>query len=417
MAMFERIDREKLARLAEGLAVAVAVSLPLSTSATSILVVLWLLALAPTLTWADLRRQLMTPAGGLPVLLTLLGIAGMAWSDVTLPERWGGVDSFLKLLVIPVLMAQFEKSGRGYRVFIGFLIACIGLLIASYLLTLYPHFPWKGSRDYGVLVKSYIAQSAEFMLCAAVLLHMSIDAICTRRWRFAVATGVLGLAFLVDIFFVATSRTTLVVIPVLALVYAARRFGWKGFVATGVAGVVIAGALLASSTYLRHRVIGVFVETENFETKALRTSSGERITFWTKSIAIIRDAPLIGHGTGSITDQFRKAAVGETGARADVSTNPHNQTFAVGIQLGLLGIAVLWAMWGAHVMVFRGPSLVAWIGLALVVQMIVGSLFNSFLFDFTEGWLYVFGFGVAAGMMAREQRAAARAETDKVPAS
>ena len=57
------------ARIADGLAVAVAVSLPWSTSATSILVVLWLLALIPTLDWANVRRELLTPAGGLPVLL------------------------------------------------------------------------------------------------------------------------------------------------------------------------------------------------------------------------------------------------------------------------------------------------------------------------------------------------------------
>ena len=64
-----RFDRARLARIADGLAVAVAVSLPWSTSATGILVVLWLLALIPTLDWAEVRRELATPAGGLPVLL------------------------------------------------------------------------------------------------------------------------------------------------------------------------------------------------------------------------------------------------------------------------------------------------------------------------------------------------------------
>jgi len=102
---------------------------------------------------------------------------------------------------------------------------------------------------------------------------------------------------------------------------------------------------------------------------------------------------------------FRKAAIGETGVRAEVSTNPHNQTFAVAIQLGLLGAAVLWAMWVSHLAWFRGTGVVAWIGLIVVTQNIVGSLFNSFLFDFTEGWLYVVGVGVAGGM-ALKQRAA-----------
>jgi O-antigen ligase len=31
----------------------------------------------------------------------------------------------------------------------------------------------------------------------------------------------------------------------------------------------------------------------------------------------------------------------------------------------------------------------------------VGSLFNSHLFDFSEGWLYMLGVGVAGGLVAR----------------
>ena len=112
-------DRAKLARLADGLAVAVAASLPWSTSATGILVVLWLLALIPTLDWTDVRRELATPAGGLPVLLFLLGALGMLWADVTLLERWKGLDSFFKLLVIPLLLVQFRRSDRGLWVFGG----------------------------------------------------------------------------------------------------------------------------------------------------------------------------------------------------------------------------------------------------------------------------------------------------------
>src|SRR4051812_41382535 len=79
------IDRARLARLADGLAAAVAVSLPWSTSATMILLVAWAIVLLPTLDLASLRREVLTPACGLPVLLCLLGIVGMLWADVP----WG----------------------------------------------------------------------------------------------------------------------------------------------------------------------------------------------------------------------------------------------------------------------------------------------------------------------------------------
>jgi hypothetical protein len=76
---------------------------------------------------------------------------------------------------------------------------------------------------------------------------------------------------------------------------------------------------------------------------------------------------------------------------------------AVAIQLGLVGAALLVAMWIAHFMLFRGGGLDSWVGMIIVVQNVVASLVNSHLFDFTQGWLYVFGVGVAGGMALRKR--------------
>jgi hypothetical protein len=43
-----------------------------------------------------------------------------------------------------------------------------------------------------------------------------------------------------------------------------------------------------------------------------------------------------------------------------------------------------------------------------VVQNIISSLFNSHIFDFEEGWIYVLGVGVAGGMALREKQARSR---------
>jgi O-antigen ligase len=58
-------------------------------------------------------------------------------------------------------------------------------------------------------------------------------------------------------------------------------------------------------------------------------------------------------------------------------------------------------MWLVHLLLFRGEGLAAWIGLMVVVQNIFTSLFNSHITDFNEGWMYVLGVGVAAGMVLR----------------
>ena len=72
-----------------------------------------------------------------------------------------------------------------------------------------------------------------------------------------------------------------------------------------------------------------------------------------------------------------------------VTGDPFQQTLAVGIQLGLVGIAVLWATWIAHLLFFRGNTLPAWIGFVVVTQNIVGSMLNTHLFNSTQGWIYV----------------------------
>ncbi len=116
----------------------------------------------------------------------------------------------------------------------------------------------------------------------------------------------------------------------------------------------------------------------------------------------VAEAPVIGHGTGSITDMFRRAAVGKSGVGLEVSSNPHNQTFAVAIQLGLVGATLLWAMWIAHLVAFRGGG-----SDRLDRTDCRHPEYRRFAIQFvsvrfTEGWIYVIGIGVTAGLVRRK---------------
>jgi len=404
MAIASGLPIKRLTAAANWLAVAVAVSLPWSTSATGILVVLWLIALIPTLDWSALRGQLTTAAGALPVLLFLLGAIGMTWADVDWHARWGGLDGFVRLLAIPLLAAQFSRSSGGRCVLVGFLVSCVAVLVGSFLVLKWPGLQLRANPIEGVPVKTYIVQSLEFVMCAAAVFEIARIKASTHQWKGAAAFVILGIAFLLDVFFVNSGRTAWVIIPALIVVYGVWRSGWKGLVGASVAAAVLASVVWFASPFVREKVTEIYTETMNYEQKNTVSSSGLRIEFWKKSIRFIASAPLIGHGTGSIVDQFTRAEVGQ-GASAVGSTNPHNQTFAVGIQLGFLGMAVLWAMWIAQLLVFRGRGLTMWIGLVVVTANIVGSLFNSFIFDFTEGWIYVFGVGVVTGMVRRSSGA------------
>jgi O-antigen ligase len=408
------LDRQRLQRAADWLAVAVAASLPWSTSATAILIIVWLLVTVPTLSPAVLKTVLLSAAGGLPVLLWALAAFGMLWADVTWHERLGGLGGFNRLLVIPLLLAQFRRSEFGNKVLLGFLASASALLIVSFAGMLIPGLSnhWAKPELPSVPVKDYIIQSIEFLICAFVLVGFAFDGVRTNRWR-SIAAIVLAALFLFNILFAVTGRTTLLVVPVLAVLLGWRQSRWRGAIGAAVLVCVLGAIVWLVSPSLRDRLSTSAKDLQSYETRDDLNSTGLHLDFLRKSVSIIEAAPIFGHGTGSIPEQFQKVTSGDTGSSGVATVNPHNQIFAVAIQIGLIGAAILVAMWLAHFLLFCGGGLTAWIGTVIVVQNVVSSLFNSHLFDFAEGWLYVFGVGVAGGMMLRQR--GARSEPEAKP--
>jgi O-antigen ligase len=385
------------------LAMAIAISLPWSTSATTIFLILWLLVYLPTFKFAELRKELFTPAGGLPILLFVLAALGMLWADASWKESLESLGQFRKLLFIPVALAYFRQSNFGMPTFIGLIASCIVLLALSIITALRPELQWWQPSLPGVPVKNYITQSAEFAISAFCLFYLSIDAWKAGAYRFSIAACVVASTFIGFMLFIVTSRTELVGIIALIVAFSGRLYGWKGLL-FGVATLgIIAVIAWNTSSYLRTRINATKSDMQTYRSDTVFTSTGYRLEFWKKSIAFITTAPLFGHGTGSIKPLFERAAAGKTGIAAVVTSNPQNQIFAVAIQLGLVGTVILCGMWLAHLLMFAGPGAVAWFGLVMVIQNITGSLFNTHLFDFTEGWIYVCGVGALGGTCLRNK--------------
>ena len=385
--------------MADYSAIGVAAALPWSTSATGILIGVWLTALFPTFNFSTIRRDFLTSAGGLPVLLCIFAVVGMLWAHVPWIDRFAGLGGFYKLLAIPMILTHFRRSDKATWLLAAFLISCTLLLILSYVLALWPGLTWRGTRSPGVPVKDYVVQSTEFVICFFVLLAIGLRLV---RDRPLVSMGafVVAVLFLVNVFYIASSRTALVVIAVLLFVFAFQQWEWKKAGAALLTAILCAGFVWETSTYLRTDLGLMPGEVQRYLSENAGSRSGERLEYWQKSVSFISDAPILGHGTGSIRELFRQAA-GQSGASALVSDNPHNQTLTIAIQLGFAGVALLYAMWIGHLRLFLQTNLPAWVGLVIVVQNMVSSLFNSHLFDFTQGWIYVVGVGVAGGTVLR----------------
>jgi O-antigen ligase len=110
------------------------------------------------------------------------------------------------------------------------------------------------------------------------------------------------------------------------------------------------------------------------------TSLGLRTFYYVTAIERISLAPILGHGTGNV-----RMKIGPW----DIS-NPHNEYLMQGLQIGLLGIVLYVALLLACMkMALSLPKVWACFVFGAVTAYMAGSLFNSFLLDFAEGYVLI----------------------------
>ncbi|QAU42693.1 O-antigen ligase family protein [Bradyrhizobium guangdongense] len=392
-------------------AILTVVSLPWSTSLTAIFNAAFLVCMVPFLDLRAFLQSLMRPICAAPIALFLLALVGTLWSDAAWGTRLYAVGPTVKLLVLPMLLYHFERSTRGHWIFIAFLVSCALLSIMSWLVAFYPQLSLKpyDPLERGIFVKNYIDQSQEFTLCAVALAYPVMMLLREKRYWLAGLLGALALSFLVNMAFVVVSRTALVTVPIMLGVFALLHLRWRSIAMISAALIACAAIAWQASPQLRKTADTFSRDYRLYREEKLPTSMGERLEYWRYAAQFFVQAPLVGHGTGSTQGLYERAAKEPSWIpRVRVFPNPHNQTLHVAIQWGVIGIGVLYAIWLFHFQLFRGDGFAKWIGLLVVVQNVFTSLFNSHLFDFHEGWMYVIGVGVAGGMVIRMQRETAK---------
>jgi O-antigen ligase len=403
---------------ADVLAVLLAAALPWSTTAFLVFLGPLVAIICGSVNVEVFARSVRRPPSAISIVFFIFAASGVFWSEAGFSTGVHALSPLVKFLVLPFLLYYFEVSERSAWVIAAFLLSCVVLLINSWVIIFEPTLAFKTGRccgeDYGVPVRNYIDQSQEFGVCLVVLFSAALFCLQRKMWKQAVLLSITSLGFAANLIFVVVSRTAIVCIPVMFIVVAWRHGRMRSILAViGVGGVVLAGAWLASP-HLRTRVLSAYSQFREYRDADVPSSVGKRLEFWRKSVGFFRESPWIGHGTGSVLQLFQQDAIGRTAVSAEVVANPHNQTFSVAIQWGIVGLTFLYALWFVHLRMFLKQGFVAELGLIVIVQNVIGSLFNSHLFDFTEGWLYVLGVGIAGGIVAK--RAAAN-RSNKVAAA
>jgi len=212
------------------------------------------------------------------------------------------------------------------------------------------------------------------------------------------AIFVVGALYLVNLGFATASRSALVIAPPLLLLLGWRLSRSQGVLVAVLLGVVAATAIRFASPMLRYRVIGSLGERQEVHIDRA-ASIAEHAAFLRESLTIVAAAPIAGHGTGSVSPCHRwqhwlrgnddgelaqPDFCGRYSARADRCRRP----------MGDVARAFVF------ILRTRGRCLARLSG---VVENVLSSIAHSHLFDFNNGWLYVFAVGVLGGTILKER--------------
>lgn len=213
---------------------------------------------------------------------------------------------------------------------------------------------------------------------------------------------VLALLFFADVFLIYLSKTGAIMATALLALFVIHAGGWRRSAIVAVAATIVIGVALLASPQAQRRIaeINSDINANSGQTAGGETvSTASRLDFWTKAIGFVKAAPILGHGTGSIKPLYQSMEATKPSPYGEATPDPHNQTLHTVLQVGLIGGLLLWAMWIAHARLFLARDYASIVGQAVVLQDVIGSLFNSHISAVTQGMLYCLAVGLLGALV------------------
>jgi O-antigen ligase len=376
--------------VARSSAVLAAVALPFSTTGTTVFLALAFLAwLLCGRLFGLIRMAARHPVAQGAVLLLFLVLAGVLWSEASAVESADAIAKYRKLLLLAVLLPILDTPFWRRAVIGAFFASLTLLLLISYgIFAGVPFLPERDPTQGAVLRRNHITHG---FLMAWLAVAATIFAATTREWLRGAAILVMVLA-LVNGLAMTYARTGYLIFAALLLWIAVNRFGVRGILGGLTTVVVAAGVSYVAIPSVQLRVDQTFSETQEFAQGNLLTSTGIRHHYYQRGLQIFLDHPWIGAGTGSWPIEYQRRSANDPPPLRQVSGmgNPHSEYVLTAVQWGTLGMLLHLAALIALLRAARQlPLRRAWLARGTVVAFAVGSLFNSFFWDATEGHAFV----------------------------
>ena len=318
----------------------------LANTTALLVLILWLMEGGLKAKWVQIHRD---PLAWIPILYFFVLCCGLLWtSDLD----WGLhiIKKSRRFLLIPVFISVMVRHpwvvGRGRILFITStaLTALVSLAIAFRWLAPFGHAtlmdpsPFVYHTSYGPALAW-----AAYISFALVLFDPKVS----KGWKIGLglAGTVIASALFVNIG-VAGYAAFFMLFGLLILQWR------KNIIWPALAVVVLVFSVYFVSPSVHRRVNQNIREVTEYResgstSKKKSTSIGPRLVFWENTWQIIKKHPVLGVGTGDFPVEYEKVRQVRTPDHWKNVNNPHNMYLMIWAQSGLVGLGVVFALFGA----------------------------------------------------------------------
>jgi len=325
----------------------------------------------------------------------------LAWAGGFGPDQRQFLRKYADLLMVAVFLWFLLDPRHRARALTAFACAMLLTLALSYAAAagLLPPARWlRATPGNAVVFKLHITHGLMMALASLLFGLFAFEASAAGRRLAAGAWALVCALALVNVLFMVQGRTGYLVLAAFIVLVFGLRAGWRGLAVASVIVCVGAVAIYQTSGSMRQRIDLTLSELSQWDpgTPTLDSNSvGRRLEFFTGSLALTRERPLLGYGLGNFASAYRDHVEG-TGR--EPTSNPHNEALLLAIQAGLPAVLLFLHLLARIAISARSlptlhervlaPALVLWIG--------IGGVFNALLIDHTESLLFTLLLGLLA---------------------
>ncbi len=324
--------------------------------------------------------------------LFMMFVIGLLYTSASIDDALAVLEKYGKLLYIPILLAAFHQSQWKKIGYMAFLSGVTLMMLMSYLtLTGWsPESIYSGAYatvgDEHIVFRSRIAHGMLVAFAAYLFIHHAVN---NKRFRYVFIFLALLASYNALVMIASRSGQMVWIALMLLMIY--QYLGWKITVLGSIIVPAFVIAILFSSDITRTRIIELFDDMAFMQQGNYATSLGLRIIWARGGWDSFKQNPVFGTGTGSFGEEFKEYIQEQNikNKKSLLTQNPHNEYVNIGVQLGLLGLMLLFLLFFQQWRISNQlPTLYNQIAKGMIVTILVGGLVNSVIATHTQGTFF-----------------------------